>query len=382
MKSDQQRLKALLSTTQRTAEDEAWLQSYLQNTDAAELRELSQELFEQHLEQHQPLPAVTTARMWEHIRERTEPANAPVRRNSNIYWWAAAAAAVLAITAYPLLTRQHKKPAAMAHIIQPAGNKAVLTLADGSKVTLSDTGNQVIKTGNLAIEQHEGELQYRSKQVDPTAFNVLETPRGGVFQVTLPDGTHVWLNAASSLKYPVTFTDKRMVTLNGQAYFEIAPDARHPFFVQVADMEVQVLGTSFDVMAYNDEQQIHTTLVSGAVRVLQHNNSTLLQPGQQSRLDPATGNISVLAANVDQVLAWRNGKFELENTDLPAFLRQLARWYDIDIRINASATAVAAKKFGGQIGRDMNLQDVMKILELYDIQCRLENRTLTVVSVQ
>ncbi|MBV7532148.1 FecR family protein [Chitinophaga sp. sic0106] len=382
MKSDQQKLRELLSATDRTAEDEAWLRSYLQNTDAAELRQQTHELFEQHLAEHQPLPGATTARMWEHIRERTTATVAPVRRNFRMYRWAAAAAVVGAVVIYPLLTRQQKQPVTVTYLIRPAGNKAVLTLADGSKVTLSDTGSLVIKTGNLAIEQHEGELQYHSKQVDPSAFNVLETPRGGVFQVTLPDGSHVWLNAASSLKYPVTFTDKRTVTLNGQAYFEIAQDAKRPFFVKVGDMEVQVLGTSFDVMAYSDEQQIHTTLVSGAVKVLQHKNATLLQPGQQSLLDPASGSISVQPANIDQVLAWRNGKFELENTDLPAFLRQLARWYDIDIYIAAPATAVASKKFGGQIGRDINLQDVMKILELYKIQCSLDNRTLTIVSVQ
>ncbi|WP_291912213.1 FecR family protein [Chitinophaga sp. CB10] len=381
MKSDQQKLRDILSSPERTPEDEAWLRSYLAATDAAELRELAGELFQRHLEQHHPLPLATSERMWDNIRERTNAAAATAPRIRRMYWLGAAAAALLAIALYPLLTRHQKMPSHVAQVIRPAGNKAVLTLADGSKVTLSDTGSQVIKAGNVAIEQHEGELQYSSKQAAANAYNELATPRGGVFQVALPDGSHVWLNAASSLKYPVTFTDKRTVTLNGQAYFEIAPDVKHPFFVKVGDMEVQVLGTSFDVMAYSDEQQVHTTLVSGAVKVVQHQNSTLLQPGQQSRLDPATGSISVHNANIDEVLAWRNGMFELENTDLPTFLRQLARWYDIDIRINAPAAAVAVKKFGGQIGRDVNLQDVMKILELYDIQCKLENRTLTVVAV-
>lgn len=382
MKSNQQRLKEILSSPHRSVEDEQWLQSYLESTDAAELRKQAADIFQENLQQGTRLPQDTSMRMWDKIHQRVNTLETPVLRHYRKYWWLAAAVLVLAVITYPLVRKQPPKPLAMAtSTIKPRNNKAVLTLADGSKVALSDTGSQVIKTGNMAIQQKRGELRYEHQGDETNAFNELTTPRGGVFQVSLPDGSHVWLNAASSLKYPLKFKDNRTVILNGQAYFEIAPNAKQPFIVKVNEMEVRVLGTSFDIMAYNDEQVVNTTLIEGAVKVLQGETSALLQPGQQSKLNPATGHMEVQAANLENVLAWRNGKFELENTDLPTFLRQLARWYDIEITIEAPAKEVGVKKFGGQIGRDMNLQDVIKILALYGVECKLENRKLTVLSV-
>lgn len=382
MKSDQQRLKEILSSPHRSAEDEQWLRSYLESTDAAELREQASDIFRENLQQGNRLPQDTSIRMWDKIQQRVDATETPVLRHYRKYRWLAAAVLVLAAIAYPLLQKRQPKPlAVVTSTIKPGGSKAVLTLADGSKVALTDTGSQVIKIGNMAIQQKQGELQYESQGNEANAFNELTTPAGGVFQVSFPDGSHAWLNAASSLKYPLKFKDDRTVILNGQAYFEIAPDARHPFIVKVGEMEVRVLGTSFDIMAYNDEQVVNTTLIEGAVKVLQGNTSASLRPGQQSTLDPATGKMEVQAANLENVLAWRNGKFELENTGLPAFLRQLARWYDIEIAVEAPAKEVAVKKFGGQIGRDMNLQDVLKILYLYGVECKLENRKLTVLSV-
>ncbi|SHN24246.1 FecR family protein [Chitinophaga sp. CF418] len=382
MKSDQQRLKEILSSPHRSAEDEQWLRSYLESTDATELREQAADIFQENLQLGSRLPQDTSRRMWEKIQQRVDARKTPVLRHYRKYRWLAAAVLVLAAIAYPLLRKQQSKPmAAVTSTIKPGGNKAVLTLADGSKVTLTDTGSQVIKTGTMAIQQNQGELQYESPGNEANAFNELTTPRGGMFQVSFPDGSRAWLNAASSLKYPLNFKDNRTVILNGQAYFEIAPNAKQPFIVKVGEMEVRVLGTSFDIMAYNDEQVVNTTLIEGAVKVLQGGTSAILQPGQQSTLNPATGKMDVQAANLENVLAWRNGKFELENTDLPTFLRQLARWYDIEIAIEAPANEVAVKKFGGQIGRDMDLQDVLKILDLYGVECKLENRKLTVFSV-
>lgn len=379
MKSDQQRLKEILSSPHRSTEDEQWLQSYLESTDAAELREQAADIFRENLQQGNRLPQSTSMRMWDKIQQRVDTIETHYYRK---YWWLAAAVLVLAVITYPLLQKQQPRPLAVAtSAIKPGGSKAVLTLANGSRVTLTDTGNQVIKAGNMAIQQKQGELQYESQDNETNAFNELTTPPGGVFQVSFPDGSHVWLNAASSLKYPLKFKDNRTVILNGQAYFEIAPDARQPFIVKAGEMEVQVLGTSFDIMAYKDEEVVNTTLVEGAVKVLQGNTSALLHPGLQSKLDPATGRMEVQAVNLENVLAWRNGRFELENTDLPAFLRQLARWYDIEIAVEAPAKEVALKKFGGQIGRDMDLQDVLKILDLYGVKCKLENRKLTVLSI-
>ena len=380
MKSDQQRLKEILSSPLRSAEDDHWLQSYLESTDAAELRKQAADIFQENLQRGARLPQDTSMRMWDKIQQRVDTLGTPVLSHYRKYWWLAAAVLVLVVITYPLLRKQQPKPMATS-VVKPGSNEAVLTLADGSKVALSDTGNQVIKTGNMAIQHEKGELRYEQQGDESNAFNELATPRGGVFQLSLPDGSHVWLNAASSLKYPLKFKDTRTVILNGQAYFEIAPNAKQPFIVKVNEMEVQVLGTSFDIMAYNDEQLVNTTLIEGAVKVLQGETSALLHPGQQSKLNPVTRNMEVQAANLESVLAWRNGKFELENTDLPAFLRQLARWYDIEVAIEAPAKELAAKKFGGQIGRDMDLQDILKILDLYGVECKLEHRKLTVLAV-
>jgi len=382
LKSDQQRLKEILSSPQRSAEDEQWLQSYLESTDATELRELAADIFQDHLQQDKRLPPDTSTRMWDKIRQQVDITATPVLRPYRKYRWMAAAVLVLAALTYPLLRKPQPKPfLAAASTIKPGGNKAVLTLANGAKVLLTDTGNQVIKAGNLAIQQKQGKLEYEGEAHEANAFNELTTPRGGTFQVSFPDGSRVWLNAASSIKYPLKFEGNRTVILTGQAYFEIAPDPGHPFIVKVGEMEVRVLGTSFDIMAYKDEQVVNTTLVNGAVKVLQGNTSATLHPGQQSTLNPANGKMEIAIANLENVLAWRNGKFELENTGLPTFLRQLSRWYDIEIAVEAPAEEVAAKKFGGQIGRDMDLHDVIKILDLYGVACKLENRKLTVLSV-
>jgi len=385
LKSDLQKLQEILTSVHRTEEEELWLKTYLERTDASDMQAVAAALFREHLADGNPLPEGTSRRMWEQIQANTQPVPAaviPLKRSHKKYWWAAAAVATGIGLTIPILRQQPKLPPAAVATknITPATNKAVLTLADGSKITLNDTASQEINTTAAHIRQQKGQLQYSTTGANVTAFNKLETPRGGVFQVVLPDGSHVWLNAASSLKYPITFTDKRIVELEGQAYFDIAPNTKQPFIVKVHDMEVQVLGTSFDIMAYQDEASINTTLVTGAVKVKQGNNNQLLHPGQQAILN-SNGKMDLQPANLDKVLAWRNGRFELENTDLPAFLRQLARWYDIEIDIAAPEQSVAAKKFGGQIGRDMNLNDVMKILELYNVHCQLNNRKLTILSV-
>ncbi len=386
MKSDLQKLQEILASVHRTEEEELWLKTYLERTDASELQEVAATLFREHLTAGNLLPEGTSRRMWEHIQAGTQTEETPViplKRSYKKYWWAAAAVATGIGLTIPILRQQPAPPPAAVATknISPASNKAVLTLADGSKIALNDTASQEINTKSTHIRQQKGQLQYSAIASNVPTFNKLETPRGGVFQVVLPDGSHVWLNAASSLKYPVTFTDKRIVELEGQAYFDIAPNADQPFIVKVHNMEVQVLGTSFDVMAYQDEATINTTLVTGAVKVKQGDTHQLLHPGQQTILHPSNSIMEVQQANLDKVLAWRNGRFELENTDLPAFLRQLSRWYDIEIEIAAPAQIVATKKFGGQIGRDMNLNDVLKILELYNIHCQLTNRKLTILSV-
>lgn len=276
---------------------------------------------------------------------------------------AAAAFIILATTLWWTQTQTSKTTTTPPQIIQqkeilPGSNKAVLTLADGSTVTLDSAGNQVISRGDTKISQQNGQLLYTAGKV-AEGYNKLSTPRGGQFRVVLPDGTKVWLNSASSLRYPTAFTGKeRIVELEGQGYFEVAQNAAQPFSVKANNMEVKVLGTHFDIMAYADEVTVNTTLLQGAVQVKEGNETRLLKPGQQAILKSHI--FTVQEADVKKVLAWKNGLFVFNNMALPAILREVARWYDVEI---VYETAPSTELYGGGIARSLNLSNVLTLLE-------------------
>ena len=286
----------------------------------------------------------------------------PMRR-----WIVAAASIALLIAAglYFGTQREARQPVAgMPSVkIAPGSNKAVLTLADGSEIQLDSSGNQVIRQGSASIRQAGGQLQYTAGNGTAiNSYNTLTIPRGGQFQVTLPDGSRVWLNSASVLRYPVSFPGKeRTVELQGQGYFEIAADASRPFRVKVNDMEVQVLGTHFDIMAYPDENSINTTLLQGAVKVVRGKESVLLMPGQQAVAASTEHPISVRDADTKNVIAWKSGLFVFNNTDLGTILREIARWYDVEIVDNM--TGSNHERFGGSISRQQDLSAVLQLLE-------------------
>ncbi|WP_217604402.1 FecR family protein [Chitinophaga sp. GbtcB8] len=293
---------------------------------------------------------------------------APAKRIFPIRYAAAAAIIAGAIT-LALLWRspgpstQTNIPIAQQTInnITPGANKAVLTLADGTTITLDSSGRQVI-SGNTHITQQNGQLVYGANGTDNRLqYHTLSTPRGGQFKLTLPDGTKVWLNSASSLRYPTAFTGKnRIVELQGQGYFEVAQQANQPFKVMVNSMEVQVLGTSFDVMAYGDEATVNTTLVAGSVQVKEGNALRLLLPGQQAVLDHENHALTVQAADVQKIIAWKNGLFVFNNMTLAAILREVARWYDVDIVYTVTPSA---ELYGGGISRNLQLGGVLNLLE-------------------
>jgi ferric-dicitrate binding protein FerR (iron transport regulator) len=263
--------------------------------------------------------------------------------------------------------------------VAPGGNKAVLTLSDGSSVVLDKAEKGAIAKQGAAqvMKLGDGKLAYKLTQ-KPTelAYNTLTTPAAGQFEVMLPDGSKVWLNNASSLRYPVAFTGKdREVELKGEAYFQIAPNSRQPFKVKVDDMLVDVLGTSFNISAYADESMIKTTLVTGAVRVSKGDEGTLLKPNEQVQLDDA-GRLSVLKdVDVDAEVAWKSGLFHFERADIKTVMRVLARWYDLDVRYEGPLTT---QVFGGYIERKLNLSEVLKILQENQVHFDLDGRKLTV----
>jgi len=297
------------------------------------------------------------------------------------YWWAAAAVFLLLLSGtWFFMIRPQRQGTVIATVYDraPGTDKALLTLADGKVVPLDSTGKEQLVQGNTAIQQQGGLLKY-SAGAHAAGFNTLSTPRGGQFRVVLPDGTAVWLNAATSLRYPTAFDgNERVVMLRGEAYFEVAKNAR-PFRVQIDERTaVEVLGTHFNIHAYSDENQISTTLLEGKV-VMTRSDALLrrvvLNPGQQAIADKEQLGISK-QVNIDQVMAWKNGMFNFEGMDLPSVLRQLARWYDVEIIYEGK---IPTRKFGGEMQRDLSLQQVLRILERMDVKCRIENGNRLIV---
>lgn len=361
------------------------LYTWLRNSEAHRpLLAAMQQEFEQVMQQPHEVPAAlgdrVEARLLQDInRKKVRPLFSRYR--------VAAAAVILLVTAAGLWwltsSRSAKQPGSAKELaafnkvndVAPGTSKAMLTLADGSTVTLDSAGNQVIQQGKTLVQQNNGQLMYEGKG-EAIGYNTLNVPRGAQFNIVLPDGSHVWLNAASSLRFPTAFTGKqRVVELQGQGYFEVAKDTARPFIVKVNTTEVQVLGTRFDIMAYADEKSLNTTLLEGAVRMKQGAFQQQLSPGQQAVLDYASGRMSVRAVDVDEVVAWKTGFFEFDNASITVIMRQLSRWYDIEVSYLDNSTS---RLFGGRISRNLPLSEILHMLEANGAKFNLEGRRLTV----
>jgi len=316
--------------------------------------------------------------------------NVPVRRLV-VGRWSVAAAVLILFAAGSLLLRHREPPpsgklqapvAAVQQDVAPGANKAVLTLSDGRKIALTDAANGKLgQYGNISIQKtKDGQLEYvvgGASGVSGTSngagagdlpagpvisgLNTISTPRGGQYQVALPDGTKVWLNAASSLTFPVRFAGaERRVELTGEAYFEVARKKDQPFKVACHHTEVQVLGTNFNIMAYPDEGEMKTTLLDGSVKVKNGSDEQLLLPGQQA-IDKSRGRLRVVEANLEEVVAWKNGYFIFHNTDIHDIMRQAARWYDVEVAYEGNPKDAV---FGGRVSKFKNISVLLKNLEL------------------
>ena len=269
-------------------------------------------------------------------------------------------------------------------LIKPGGNKAFLTLADGTRINLDQALNGTIarQEGIQINKTADGQLVYtilenKSVLAKP-GFNTISTPAGGQYQVTLPDGTKVWLNALSSLKYPFAFTGKyRIVELTGEGYFEVAKNKNKPFKLKTSKQEISVLGTHFNVSAYADDAEIKTTLVEGGVSVKNFNPQTtsLLKPGQQAVFH-GTG-FKVSNVDVEEYIAWKNGFFMFNNEGIKEAMQKLARWYDVDIEYVGDFDGIY---FGGSFSKHNNLQETLKILESTDkFKFTIEGRRIKIL---
>ncbi|HEY9362648.1 MAG TPA: FecR family protein [Chitinophagaceae bacterium] len=263
--------------------------------------------------------------------------------------------------------------------VAPGGSKAILTLADGSIINLDSAQNGTLATqGNIkVIKGEDGQLLYYVDQENSNAvgYNTISTPRGGKYEIVLSDGTKVWLNAASSLKFPASFTGKiREVVLTGEGYFEVAKNAMMPFQVKVDHMTVEVLGTHFNVNAYSEEPDIETTLLEGSIKIKKAGKVQILSPGEQAKFT-SSGIFINKNADLQQVMAWKEGFFLFDNTDIYTLMRQVARWYDVEVNFEGK---IAGEGFTGKISRNVPLSKFLKVLELNEVHIKTEGKKITI----
>ncbi|HEX9512289.1 MAG TPA: FecR family protein [Puia sp.] len=283
--------------------------------------------------------------------------------------------------------------AAYKNDVPPGGNKAVLTLGDGSKIVLDNAQNGTLtQQGNTKVlKLDSGQLAYNVtrnniiREKPEVLYNTITTPRGGQYQVLLPDGSKVWLNAASSLRFPTSFSGKdREVVLTGEAYFEIAKNADKPFNVKINDIRVEVLGTQFNVNAYADEELIKATLLEGSVRVAKGKEHSLLKPGQQAQLGVNANNGSgagdqikiIKDADTEEAIAWKNELFKFNETGIEVVMRQIARWYNVEIKYEGKLSSYS---ISGIVSRNNNVSNVLNILELSGFHFRIEGKKIVVL---
>ncbi|MEO8961154.1 MAG: FecR domain-containing protein [Ginsengibacter sp.] len=274
-------------------------------------------------------------------------------------------------------------PEQIKQAIRQGGEKAILTLSDGTTILLDSN-----RTGVLAIQSKTkitivdaATITYNSSKNENSAgqevsYNTLSTHSGGRYKLILPDGSLVWLNSSSSIHFPTRFTGvERKVVITGEAYFEVTKNKAMPFTIAVNDMEVQVLGTHFNIMAYSDENTTNTTLLEGSVKVIKGGNARTLQPGQESRMNKY-GKISVAQADIEEVMAWKNGWFQFNEYDIQKVMRQISRWYDVEVIYSGS---IPDGLFSGIVSRSNNISVVLKIIEGSGVRFKIDGKKIVVL---
>jgi transmembrane sensor len=411
---NKEKIRLLLESRHWSEDDRRWLLAYLDGRDQEEMRQLMEDHFlsEAAIPKAHPeagrLLALIHAKI---LPEKTgtplsaspepdldpEPSN-PLPSTAPLFFlrgwrkWAVAALILLiagktVLYFLPADSKTKKPlasdpPVATAHDLPPGRNTAVLTLADGHTIPLDSAANGgLAQQGNTKVIKLNGQIAYTNTGGAPAGdnllFNTISTARGNQYQLILSDGSKVWLNAASSLRFPTSFKGKeRKVEVTGEAYFEIAKNPAMPFKVVVNGGEIDVLGTHFNVNAYSDESSVQTTLLEGAVSIKKGDATQLLSPGQQARFT-SKGEIS-LSKNVDvaQETAWKDGFFWFNNTDIHMLMRQVSRWYNVEVEFKGEITDDG---FTGKVSRNVSLSKLLNVLEQYEIHFKIEGKKITVL---
>lgn len=303
----------------------------------------------------------------------------PRLKNNVFGWQKVAVAAAIVLTSSIGIYFQHlhtwtsvNEELVFKNEVKPGGNKAVLKLADGSEVILDGVESGALaqrkdidfdqtKSGQLVYNK---QLQSASDSPESLKYNTVSTPKGGQYRIVLPDGTKVWLNAASSIRFPTIFqAGERRVNISGEVYFEVAKNKQHPFRVVADTQLLEVLGTKFNINAYADQSQISTTLAEGSIKLgrLQHSEYQVLKPGQQALMNTKDSSpIKISSADLEEALAWKNEAFVFNNTSTNEVMKQMERWYNVEVLYRGTAPTLS---FTGVIPRDSNLSTFLKVLE-------------------
>lgn len=307
-------------------------------------------------------------------------------RHKRLWPRVAAAASIVFVMAAGLFYYQHQQSGQQVTVVRqdigPGGNKAYLTLADGKRISLADAANGAIasQAGITVTKTTDGQLIYSVGHNEHTGtatpvYHTIETPKGGQYRVQLPDGTAVWLNAQSSLRFPTSFEslDERRVELSGEGYFEVAKDKAHPFIVKSSSQIIKVLGTRFNINSYADESVAKTTLLEGSVQL---NGQIKLKPGEQATI-PASGGISISQVEVDEAVAWKIGKFNFVDKNIESIMRELERWYNVEVSYDGAPPSAT---FTASISRFDNISKILdKLSFTNNVHFKIEGRRVTVM---
>ncbi|WP_420988240.1 FecR domain-containing protein [Chitinophaga sp. CC14] len=364
-----------------TAQEHAEFLQYLQQPGH---EDILREVLRRGLREHKPLTDLPPERedvVWQAIMTATgaTPAAMPVYRMA---WFRMAAAACIAVLigigGYTFYRSLERRPMAVQTPLAPGGNKAILTLGNGKVITLDSISNGQIAGENGVVKQNNGKLAYAADPSGAVTMHVLTIPRGGQYQLQLSDGTEVWLNSASYIRYPNRFDDKeRSVEISGEAYLRVAKNATKPFIVVSKGQRIEVLGTEFNLMAYPDEAAIKTTLINGAIRVIQQREQKILKPGQQAAVTNGAPGIVITTPDLEEVLAWKEGKFRFYNTDIATIMRQVARWYDVEIVYQGQ---LPGEEFYGAIPKSENATQILDVLELtHKVHFEIKGKKIIVI---
>jgi transmembrane sensor len=387
------KLSRLLNKSDLTAEEKKWLFNYLENAENAEMQQMMRQQFKMDMKQPGLLDESLSNNILQQIHLKAgiveKERKASVFNLRAKHFLAAASIIGLLVVGVSnwfsgdskkVIAKTESKKKVLKNDVLPGGDKAVLTLADGSTIVLDEAQNgDLARQGNTKVIKLDGKLSYDLANPSPgeVVYNTITTPRGGKYQIELADGTMVWMNSSSSLRFPVAFAGKeRRVEITGEAYFEVSRNKAMPFVVKVNSAEIQVLGTHFNVMAYNDEEELRTTLLEGSVNFVNGSDRQALRPGQQSRLD-RNGKVKVLNdVDIDEVMAWKNGYFRFQDSDIETVIRQLVRWYDVEVVYKKKVDDL----FVAEMPRNTKLSDALKALELTGrVRFEIEGRKIIVM---